>query len=53
VLRDRAAAVALPASLIAPRADLEAIANLGDKADVPALYGWRREVAGEALLAVV
>jgi ribonuclease D len=53
VLRDRAAAVALPASLIAPRADLEAIANLGDKADVPALCGWRREVAGEALLAVV
>lgn len=51
VLRDRAAAVGLPVTLIAPRADLEAIARQGDSADVPALTGWRRVVAGEALLA--
>ncbi|MCG3201757.1 MAG: Ribonuclease D [Gammaproteobacteria bacterium] len=51
VLRDCAAAVGLPMTLIAPRADLEAIAREGDAAGVPALAGWRRAVAGEALLA--
>lgn len=51
VLRDCAAAAGLPATLIAPRADLEAIARDAGAADVPALVGWRREVAGGALLA--
>jgi ribonuclease D len=51
VLRDCAAAAGLPVTLIAPRADLEAIARDGEAADVPALAGWRREMAGDALLA--
>lgn len=51
VLRARAAALGLPMTLIAPRADLEAIAREGDAADVPVLTGWRRVVAGEALVA--
>jgi ribonuclease D len=51
VLRDCAAAAGLPVTLIAPRADLEAIARDGEAADVPALAGWRRELAGDALLA--
>ncbi len=37
--------------LVATTADLEAIA-LDDAADVPALVGWRREIFGEAALAL-
>lgn len=40
----------IPASLLAPRADIEALAILGDKAPVALLRGWRREVAGAELL---
>ncbi|MFN4088780.1 MAG: ribonuclease D [Alphaproteobacteria bacterium] len=39
------------AKLVASTADLEAIA-MDDAADVPALHGWRREVFGEAALAL-
>jgi ribonuclease D len=53
VLRECAVAAGLPVTLIAPRADLEAIAREGDAADVPALVGWRRAVAGKALLAAL
>lgn len=40
----------IPASLLAPRADIEALAMLGDKAPVALLRGWRREAAGKELL---
>lgn len=36
--------------LLASAADIEAIAALGEAADVPALHGWRRQVFGEAAL---
>ena len=52
VLRQCATAAGLPPGLIAPRADLEAIARQGERADVPVFSGWRRTVAGEALLAI-
>lgn len=45
--------LAIPASLLAPRADVEALASAGDKADVALLRGWRREVAGAELLKLV
>ena len=55
-LLDRARAIAtelnLPSSLLAPRADIEALAALGDAAAIPLLRGWRREVAGAELLAL-
>lgn len=51
---ERARAIAnelgIPASLLAPRADIDALAALGDRADIALLRGWRREVAGEELL---
>lgn len=40
----------LPATFIAPRADLLALLLRGPQANVSLLQGWRREVAGEALL---
>lgn len=49
-LRNIAAELDIPASLIAPRADLERLASEGDQANIPLLNGWRRDVAGEALL---
>ncbi|MGH8518264.1 MAG: ribonuclease D [Panacagrimonas sp.] len=56
-LLDRARAIAtelgIPASLLAPRADIEALAAQGEKAPVALLRGWRREVAGEELLGLV
>ena len=36
--------------LLASAADIEEIAAFGDKADVPALKGWRRQVFGEDAL---
>lgn len=39
--------------LVANAADIEEIAALGDKADVAALRGWRREVFGEDALALL
>lgn len=56
-LFDRARAIAtelgIPASLLAPRADLEALAQHGDAAAVPLLRGWRRSVAGTELLTLL
>ena len=53
-LLERARAIAtelgIPSSLLAPRADIEALAMLGDQAPVALLRGWRREVAGTELL---
>lgn len=49
-LRAIAASLQIPASVLAPRADLEALAVAGAKAEVNALKGWRREVAGAQLL---
>ena len=43
----------LPATLIAPRADLEAMVRYGMAAEAGVLQGWRREVAGEKLLALL
>lgn len=48
-----AEALQIPASLLAPRADIEALANQGAAAEVALLRGWRREVAGEELLKLV
>lgn len=56
-LLERARAIAaelgIPSSLLAPRADIEALAVLGDRAPVALLRGWRRQVAGDELLAMV
>lgn len=49
-LRQRATRLNIPASLLAPRADVEAIVRYGEAAGVPVLEGWRREVAGQELL---
>ncbi|WP_428380450.1 ribonuclease D [Nevskia ramosa] len=52
-LRTIAEAQNLPISLIAPRADLEAMIRFGAAAEATVLQGWRRELAGEALLALL
>lgn len=49
-VRRIAAALNLPASVLAPRADLEALALDGAQARANVLGGWRREVAGAELL---
>lgn len=49
-LRGIANELELPASLIAPRADIERLAAEAAAAKIPLLNGWRREVAGEPLL---
>jgi len=49
-LGDIALGLKLPAGFLAPRADLLALLLRGAEAGVPLLQGWRREVAGEALL---
>lgn len=41
------------AKVIASGDDLERIASEGDKADVPALHGWRRDVFGDKALKLV
>lgn len=40
----------LPASYLAPRADLARLVRDGGNADIPVLRGWRREVCGARLL---
>ncbi len=50
--REIATELGIPPSLLAPRADLEALALDREAADVPLLQGWRRQVAGDALLAL-
>ncbi|HVT36993.1 MAG TPA: ribonuclease D [Nevskiaceae bacterium] len=52
-LRASADAAGLPASYIAPRADLTELVREGARAQVPLLQGWRRELAGEKLLALI
>lgn len=49
-LRNIASELEIPATLIAPRADLERLAAEGENADIALLRGWRREIAGEELL---
>jgi ribonuclease D len=51
-LRQRAASLNIPPSLLAPRADVEAIVRRGGEAGVPLLEGWRAEVAGSELLKI-
>ena len=51
LLKLQAAENEVAGKLIASAADLEEIAK-DDKADVPALKGWRREIFGEAALAM-
>lgn len=52
-VRDLAAALEIPSGMLAPRADIETLVLLGAAADIPLLKGWRREVAGEQLLALL
>jgi ribonuclease D len=49
-LRARAGELGIPPSLLAPRADVEALVRRGENAAVLLLSGWRREVAGAELL---
>lgn len=49
-LRGIADGLAVPPSLLAPRADLEGLLRIGPTAEAAVLSGWRRDVAGEALL---
>ncbi|TJY65121.1 ribonuclease D [Sinimarinibacterium sp. CAU 1509] len=46
-----AAELEVPASFLAPRADLMRLVRLGTEADAGVLSGWRREVCGTQLLA--
>ncbi|MES0872833.1 ribonuclease D [Sinimarinibacterium thermocellulolyticum] len=48
-----AAELELPASYLAPRADLARLVRAGADADVNVLRGWRREVCGSGLLALL
>lgn len=52
-LRGIAEDLGVPPSLLAPRADLEALVRVGADAEAAVLGGWRREVAGAALLALL
>jgi ribonuclease D len=52
-LRTIADALAIPATMIASRAEVEALVRHGAAARVTLLQGWRREVAGEALLGLL
>ncbi len=53
VVQDRAQALDLPVSYLAPRAELMGLLRLGDQADANVLRGWRKEVCGQALLAAL
>jgi len=44
-----AGSLGIPPSLLAPRADIEAVVRSGRAANVPLLRGWRAEVAEEVL----
>lgn len=52
-LRGLAEALDVPASMLAPRADLEALVRYGANAEVTVLQGWRRDIAGLPLLAAL
>src|SRR5436190_703144 len=49
-VRDAAVRLGVPATFLAPKADLMEIALRGAAADVPLLRGWRREQLGGQLL---
>ncbi len=49
-LRGIAERLGIPASMIAPRAEVETLVRYGAAAEVVLLKGWRRETAGESLL---
>lgn len=49
-VRERAAALNLPPSLLASRAELEQLLRHGAQAQIVLLRGWRREVLGAELL---
>lgn len=53
VVQQAAEALNVPAGLLAPRADLDALVSDGAEAQARALRGWRRQVVGEALLAAL
>jgi ribonuclease D len=52
-LRAAAETLGMTTSLLAPRADLEALVRDGAGAKVPLLEGWRRGVVGEKLLGLI
>ncbi|HEY0974012.1 MAG TPA: ribonuclease D [Solimonas sp.] len=52
-VQTRAAELNLPASFLAPRAELVALVYDGAQADANVLRGWRREVCGETLIAAL
>ena len=49
-LREIAESAKLATNVIAPRADIEALALQGAAAEIPLLQGWRKQLAGDALL---
>ena len=53
VVQAASAAHGVPAGLLAPRAELDALLMHGAAANVRALSGWRRAVVGEALIAAL
>lgn len=52
-LRAIASALQIPASMLAPRVDVEALALSGAEAQANVLKGWRRDAAGKELLALL
>lgn len=52
-LREIAVAAGVPASYLAPRADLIELIFKRERADIPLLQGWRRDVAGQKILALL
>ena len=50
--RQRGEELNIPPSYLAPRADLAALLEHGDNAELRVLRGWRRELVGEDLLAL-
>lgn len=52
-VRNIAEELGIPASLLAPRSDIELLATQGENANIPLLEGWRKQVAGEVLLSLL
>ncbi|TXH99340.1 MAG: ribonuclease D [Rhizobium sp.] len=52
-LRTIATTLQVPASMLAPRADVEALALSGADAEANILKGWRRDAAGKDLLSLL
>lgn len=50
LLRNRATQLEVAPTLIATRSDIERLVREGDKAAIPLLSGWRRELLGSELL---